>query len=288
MMNAYFFALIVVVIFLGIKYLVVLINLIFGHNIEISKLFSVKDLVLESITFYIIFFCLFLIEKQLLHKNLHSISFMIIGIINGSVLLSYDFIIKPIFDFFSNTKFIQAPEYENWIYQKFNHKVKIRIVEKDIFNAYATGIIPFSKQILLGKTLVINMLDNEIKGILSHEFAHLKKNHLLIIYVLNVIWCSIFFISLMYLIPVYKNLKYTELLVFLHGGLLGGINVIFIGYFRKRIEKSADLLAAQMVGADTYISALQKLHRLKNNNKPKRSFYYPTLDQRIAHIRKSN
>jgi len=249
-------------------------------------LICIKDLLFEWIIVSILFICLFFLFFLLTSWNGSAILLILIAIINGSIFISYGFIVQPILDAFSKSKFQESKKYENWIKLNFNYSIKVQIMEKDIFNAYATGVVPFSKFILLGRSIIQNMNEDDVKGLLAHELGHTKKNHLFILYFINILCCSLLVVSSSYFIPKFNKLDYTAFWVALHGGFWGGILVLIPGLCQRKVEKSADLFAANAIGLDNYIGVLTKLDILTNGGLSKKSINYPTLIQRIIHIKK--
>ena len=201
-------------------------------------------------------------------------------------LMSYTFVLSPILSIKLNKNFVSAPEYTEYINEKFNAKMVVRIVDCDLKNAYATGILPFYKIILLGKPLIEQMTDLELKGIIAHEYAHNKYNHILKIYIVSLIGILLNF-ALFYLF-MKVNLHIPEAFKFaLLGGIGGFINFTLLpGIFRKRFEYQADSFAAGIVGPNNYEGALVRLDEMTGGALTRCSSTHPTLQQRIRNIYK--
>lgn len=92
-----------------------------------------------------------------------------------------------------------------------------------------TGIIPLGKIILLGKPLISKMEDRDIKNLLFHEMAHLKFNHLLIMYVSNIVCCTLSVISASHFYPIFNQTNSPGAFVALHGAIFGMLFVVIPG-----------------------------------------------------------
>ncbi|MCL2501548.1 MAG: M48 family metalloprotease [Bacteroidales bacterium] len=205
-----------------------------------------------------------------------------------SFIPSYNFLISPLqYLFFKKTyyrdkRFEQLLANENYIYN-------IRIVKGNLNNAYATGILPYTKTILIGEKLVKNMTWEQIQGIVFHEIGHLKYKHLNRLYFANLLIFPIFYcLSLLRAqVPMLNNSLFMQYLsVFLVGTFWGLLLWYIPGKIQYKLELQADSFAASVIGNENMISALKRLHELGNNKVPKWNIAYPTLDKRVENIGK--
>lgn len=191
-------------------------------------------------------------------------------------LFLYDYIFYPlIFTLFRKK---QIDNSYARLFQNVGVSARVVVVEK-LKNAYAMGVGKVST-IVLGKDLVEKMSPDELNGIVCHEAAHLKFHHLRVLLIIEIIKIYIFcFVS-------YVSFKlsggnpYIFIPVF---GVVGG----FMAYARmpmRRYEKQTDLFAANMVGPDTYISALKRLNEMTGKKMDNFDIEHPRLKNRIKHI----
>jgi len=59
-------------------------------------------------------------------------------------------------------------------------------------NAYATGIIPFYKIIIIGDNLKEKLNKAQLKAIIYHEIGHHENKHMLKLYFINVVLQTLF------------------------------------------------------------------------------------------------
>ena len=110
---------------------------------------------------------------------------------------------------------------------------KIRVIDANVINAYATGILPFTKTILIGKPLVNSLSEIELKSIIFHEIGHLHKKHLSKLY-----FVSILVVVFSYFIFVLRS-KFqfgNELLNIASIGLVGAMMGLLIWIIPGRIQ----------------------------------------------------
>jgi Zn-dependent protease with chaperone function len=123
-----------------------------------------------------------------------------------------------------------------------------------------------------------------IHGLLFHEVGHLKKNHLLELYIGTFFCCLVYFVSFKLLLPFINLSSIPGLYVGLNGGFLGVLLIVIPGLMQRKMEYEADKFAADHIGADKYISVLQKLDDLTEGGVSRGGINYPTLKQRINFI----
>jgi STE24 endopeptidase len=161
-------------------------------------------------------------------------------------------------------------------------------------NAGITGILPRFRYIFLTNYLLEKFDENEIKAVVAHELAHAKKRHLIYQGLMAVLW-FILWICVIYLL---KKLHVFSILEGKYGFLvfMGIFFATYISYLlliharlSLRFEKEADKLAAEFVGKENMIKALEKL--AKTNLLPKRTGklfnlinLHPSIEERIKFL----
>ncbi len=171
--------------------------------------------------------------------------------------------------------------------QLTGRRYPVYVSQKNILNAFASGVLPFSKIIVFGKPLLEKLDSTATNGILCHEVAHLKKHHLLKMLLVNLLWIYITFGGFLLLRPAVPN-EYMVWFVGLYYGLMaGGGSVMLLGRFQKKLELEADQWAAKIVGTEEMQHALLQLNEVTGNEMETWSWNYPQLSERINALRKS-
>jgi Zn-dependent protease with chaperone function len=197
---------------------------------------------------------------------------------------TYAFVISPLSFLFLNKKYISDINLNQLIAsEKLNYK--IRVIDANVINAYATGILPFTKTILIGKPLVNSLSEIELKSIIFHEIGHLHKKHLSKLY-----FVSILVVVFSYFIFVLRS-KFqfgNELLNIASIGLVGAMMGLLIwiipGRIQYQFEYEADLFSCKKNGRRNLIDALEKLDTLSNGEVSKGGISHPTLSKRIQKL----
>ena len=197
---------------------------------------------------------------------------------------TYAFVISPLSFLFLNKKYISDINLNQLIAsEKLGYK--IRVIDANVINAYATGILPFTKTILIGKHLVNSLSEVELKSIILHEIGHLHKKHLSKLY-----FVSILVVVFSYFIFVLRS-KFqfgNELLNIASIGLVGAMMGLLIwiipGRIQYQFEYEADLFSCRKNGRKNLIDALEKLDALSNGEVSKGGISHPTLSKRIQKL----
>lgn len=252
---------------------VVITILVSGKNIKrnLSEL-RFKSLVIC----WLVLFAMFLIAFSVVHyvnDNGLIIRFLLLVIV-VSVSPTYSFIIEPII-LYSRRKTIDR--------YTFVEDYKVVETNKPRANAYATGILPFSKTIIVGKGIDEHLNEQEQRALIYHEIYHHKANHMLKFYLLSmVIYVIAGYIWVWYLRKLPGN-EYLHIALF-YGGV-AGVYQIVQGLVQRRFEKQADLYSVQQMGSYAQISALRKLYALSGTPENQKAINYPTLAQRERYVR---
>jgi Zn-dependent protease with chaperone function len=217
-------------------------------------------------------------------KEQSYINIIMMGIAFGSFLMSYGFFIYPFLILFRKNKFKTSYDYQQWAKDNISSNLNVRLLDSDIINAYATGVLSASKVILLSNQLINQMSSGDIKNLIYHEYAHLKYNHLLILYFSNVLCCSLSVISASHFYPLFEETENPGILVAFHGALFGFLYILIPGLVQRKLEYQADRYAAQKVGATSYTQTLVRLNTITKNGLEKKAINYPNLKERISNV----
>lgn len=247
--------------------------LVSGKNIKrnLSEL-SLKSLAIG----WLALFAMFMIAFSVLHhiKDNSLIVRLLLLILVVSVSPTYSFIIEPII-LYSRRKTID----------RYTFVEDYKVVETNMprANAYATGILPFSKTIIVGKGIDEHLNEQEQRALIYHEIYHQKANHMLKFYLLSmVIYVIAGYIWVWYLRKLPGN-EYLHIGLFY--GAVAGVYQIVQGLVQRRFEKQADLYSVQQMGSYAQISALRKLYALSGTPEGQKAINYPTLAQRERYVR---
>ena len=217
-------------------------------------------------------------------KNIQFVNAM--TVIMLTLINSYYFLIVPLRALSQKKKYLKNGEIESFLRNE-GYSYRIRIIKGKIENAFATGVFPFTKTILIGEPLCEKMTDNELKGIVFHEIGHLKLGHLYKMFFLNMVSSIIFVFLHSFSIDIIEKQHYRDtimepVMVALEGGIYGVIAFILIPYFfQRRLEYQADAFAVRKVGAEQYVQTLEKLNEITENKMMKGSVTHPSLKDRI-------
>lgn len=134
---------------------------------------------------------------------------------------------------------------------------------------------------MIGSNLIENLSKDEYTGILLHEIGHIKYKHLRKLILIDIV--GVYITMLTGFLASYSSNKNPYVIVAAIG-LAGGL-IPFLRIIMKQYEKKADGYAVQIIGADTYISALTKLNGLFAGRMDKYDIEHPRLKDRIENIK---
>lgn len=278
----------IIILSLGMSLTYILITLIISFftykKTKLPDLINWKILVSNSLILSIPFF-LIIWGIPLLFNSimLSEIVLNIILFLTISIVPSYEYLISPLI-IIRNEKLVEI-NLSNRI-KNITGNIKIFKVNKEFANAYAIGVLPNSKSIVLSNDLLQEMSQIELDGIISHEIGHLKKNHLFKLYLSALLALLIGYISTFYFYPIIENSNYNiHILRAIHGAFFYGLPMWIIpALFQRSFEYQADIYASKLVGKDEYINSLKKLDNMTNGTVSKGGITHPSLKKRINNI----
>jgi Zn-dependent protease with chaperone function len=146
-------------------------------------------------------------------------------------------------------------------------KFGIRYDEQDKLDAYASRL---DNSIVVNPSLILKLNSDEMKGIIVHELHHLQSGFPLI---------NMFFTILAVMLVAFSLVGIPSIMI-----KISAICVMFIFMIPTswNEEINADLTGAKIIGKESYISALIKLHEGKDPEEA--SFSHPSLKKRIQKI----
>lgn len=273
-----------VLIFYLIRLIIGLINrYIYKSNIKKYQ-FNLKFLIIESILLFFIFFLFFFIINYSAKDNFLNITFIILFV---SFVPSYHFIMeRPLTYFLQNKIYIKNKNLESFI-NKNGLNYKIKLINADVTNAYASGVLPFTKTVLVGKNMFEEFDRKDLESIIYHEIGHLKFNHIWKLYLINLFLTLLSACVLYYrqiLMVNFENTFFAPLSVFLIGCSFGLLLYYIPGKVQSKFELEADKYAAEKVGVENYKHALLSLDKISNGRVAKGGITHPTLEKRLKNI----
>lgn len=245
-----------------------------GQNFLNDFEFDPKQFFFEIFFFGLIFLCFYLVGRTTSLDYLQHI----ISVLLVLSIPTYVYVIQPIFYLMEKNNLTDD-----------NKRVKnyrVKIIDKDLINAYATGIVPFSKTILVGKPLMEHLTKEELLSIQLHEAGHLEKNHLNKMFFTNILLSVLFYLALVfrsqYLTTSNELLNIITIGIF---GLFYGFLLWYIpGKIQYRFELEADKYSAKNNGRENLINALKKLDILSKGDVSKGWLTHPKLSVRIKNV----
>lgn len=162
----------------------------------------------------------------------------------------------------------------------------MRVQRGELANAFATGGA-FRHLIIIGGGILEKMAVPEMKAIVAHEVAHVvHKDVLRMLPYLMLATIGYFALHLFYIGPLFNDGRFV-----VGCGLVGGyVGIFFLlipQFFQRRAEYRADELAVKLLGdRQSLIDGLLRLAELNNMNLDVVGMLHPSMNQRIAAIRK--
>jgi STE24 endopeptidase len=127
-----------------------------------------------------------------------------------------------------------------------------------VANAFFLGLIPWFRYIVISDYLVDQLDEDELHAVVAHEIAHGKRHHLLLRLIAGLVIAAVLTGGLIGILLLLRDLSPLWVLVavplILPVAILGAHGIISI-----RLEQKADDFAADVVGLDPTIRALEKL-----------------------------
>jgi len=249
---------------------------------EKSKL-QLKDNLISIIVASIFFGIMFSLVSIISHQfNYIIISFILMA----SIISTYWFIINPLKYMLHTKKYFRDLGLEQEMKSE-GYNYKILFSNKISTNAYATGIIPFYKIIIVGENLKNKLSKTQLKAILYHEIGHHENKHLLKLFFINVVLQTFFFIMFFEIYQLHIKKPLIEpLLVATTGGLIGFIFYIIPNKIAYLMEYQADRFAVKNYNKNDMINALKKLDEISGEKLTKGNINHPNLEKRIENIEK--
>ena len=206
-------------------------------------------------------------------------------ILFASTISTYWFIINPL-----KHAFISKNNYRDFSIEKEieskGYDYKIFISKSIISNAYATGIVPFYRTILIGENLKDILNSSELMAIIYHEIGHHEKKRLIKLYVINIILQTFFFLIFFQINKYHYEINFIKpLLIALAGGSAGYIFWIIPNKISYQLEFQADKFSAIQYDQQALIDARRKIDSVSEGKITKGNISHPKLMSRINNIK---
>jgi len=138
-------------------------------------------------------------------------------------------------------------------------------------NAYA---IPWTRQIVVGETLLKELSEDELSALLGHELSHIKQNHGPFL----MIWAMY---SAIVVAASLATLNAPNTVIYV---VSGAAFFLVFSIVSRRFERAADAGAAAIVGSDAVIALLK--HIVPQTRWKQESETHPSVIKRIRQLRK--
>jgi Zn-dependent protease with chaperone function len=254
-------------------------------KIKLPDLFDTRSATLGFISSFVLLLFFFYLLDVLSTKKIDESILNIFIFFIIAIFPTYEYFIQPIFLLYSNN-LTRAEELE-----KKNHflkEYKVFISKKYFANAFAFGVIPSTKAIIISKDIIDNLQELEIGAILAHEAGHLKKNHIFKLYTISLIGLLVGYLTSFYFYPIIEKYpEYVHFLRGLHGGFFYALPIwLLTSYSQRFFEYEADRFSSEKTSGKLIISALKKLDALSKGKISSGGITHPSLDKRIKNIKK--
>jgi len=155
--------------------------------------------------------------------------------------------------------------------QKISERLKITMPEVYIYdspdpNAFATGPTRNNSMVAVSTGLMQNLNQNEIRAVLAHEMGHVYNGDMFTTTVLAGLMNTFVYIiaNIIYRFLAERSEGMAFMAYFIIHMALSFLAMIPISWWSRRREFSADKFAANTVGKEHMISALQSIDRWVN------------------------
>jgi hypothetical protein len=250
------------------------------NKVQWQKLYNKGDII-TFVSMTILFYLGFSLFKYIGISDNYWINIGI-AVMLGAFFMSYSFLIQPIFLLFDKKNYTKSDLRSSLI---TDENINLRIIESNVLNAFATGVLPFTKTILLGRPLIEKFSVKEIDAFIAHELGHIDKNHLWKLYLCNVLYLFFYITLNQKILSYFIGSPYYVVVLGINAGLIMGAgNMFVLGQVQKIFEKQADIHGASLVGKEPYKNMLIRLNELSEGLLEKWAFNYPKLSERIANI----
>lgn len=255
------------------------------RKLKLPDLFDIKSALLGLLASFALLSFFFFILDMFPGKSIEESILNIIVFLLISIFPTYEYFIQPLFLLYSND-LDRRKEYEQEF--SFLQGYKVFISQKNFANAFALGIIPSTKAIILSQDIVENLNADEVKAILAHEAGHLKKNHIFKLYIISLIGLLFGYLTSFYFYPIIDEYpEYIHLLRGLHAGFFYALPIWFLTSFSQRFfEYEADRYASRKTSEKATIDALERLDILSKGKLSSGGLTHPRLKERIQNILK--
>lgn len=265
----------------------------FGHPLLMRVLFSRNrsgeksywPVLLEWVFVGACFYALMLLEERAQGQVFLLIA---IGVLVAASPLTFDFVFRPLLLLLRKNKIGRLSSLEDWAQATFGERLRVRMYEGEVKNAYAVGVIPFSETILIGRPLVEKLSTDALRAAVAHEVGHLRHNDLLVRYLSSVLCTAVIATGFYQIVvkPEYGSLLLYIASLALTGGIMSAL--CFVGFHKglveRRSEYAADRFAAKHMSSEKYALALQELDVVMDGSLSKGSVSHPSLEKRLQHI----
>jgi hypothetical protein len=202
-----------------------------------------------------------------------------------AVLPIYGWVLQPLTYMWSQSRFTALPTWEAFLAERTGLRVRVFVINKNFYNAFATGALPFARVILVGRPLLDSLPEDELKAIMLHEVGHIAHHDLPRLCLLSMLIGSASAALFCWVQLWMDRWQVGAYWVGIYGALQYAIGYgLITGLITKRMEYRADAFAAAHVGAGTYAAMLTRLDQLTDGLLTRGNMTHPTLEQRLRHV----
>jgi len=152
---------------------------------------------------WVLTYCFLFVIYFIIGFNIEALYLKVLIFISIAILQLYGYTLQP-FIVLRDKKIKRSIKHE-----EDNKDIllgnKIYIHKNNFANAYAMGVLKFAKGIILSKSIIEKMDITQLRGVIAHEVGHLKKYHLLKLYISLMLAIAIGYFSTIYIYIPFNN-----------------------------------------------------------------------------------
>jgi Zn-dependent protease with chaperone function len=224
-------------------------------------------------------------------------SWVLLAILAASAVPLFGFIIAPMLLLLYRRLEAAPDELTSWLREAGGDggrlDVHVRVYDGELWNAYATGVVPFSRLIIIGRSLLERMSTEQVRAVAAHELGHLRRSHPRLMLPVALVGTSTLVLwnrwsSRLGLVGLDTEFLSSGTLLWSLGTFVVG--AVFLGLLpgllQQRLELEADRFAARMVGPEAVEDALRRLDELTGGAVARGGLTHPPLSKRLENLRR--
>lgn len=179
---------------------------------------------------------------------------------------------------------------------KFRDIMLWPLYEGEGLTAGVMGLSPRWRYILVTKSLLRILDENELDAVLAHEFGHVKKHHLalyLVIFLGFMVTAYMLenFLPVLFFLPEWflTLLVDPEAAPYIYMGFMAALMILYFrfifGFYMRNFERQADLFAYRLTGSvEGLVGSLEKIAYYSGQSRSVPSWHHFSVAQRVEFL----